>query len=367
MSITTEEKIGYLVLNTGTPDAPTIPALRSYLKEFLSDPDMLDYPSTRPDHLAKGFDKIKNYISVVLRWIVLNLIVLPFRPSKIKDKYAGIWTNEGSPLLVNTIKFVDKLKKYTNGNIEIGMRYGNPSIMNAIKNLQVNRTQKLFLVSMFPQYAQATSGSTFDEVYRVLDELDYHPEIVKIEHYYNEDFYLKSLAKSIVESQEYKESEYLLFSFHGLPVRHLKKSDISQSHCQKVDNCCEKTSENNELCYKSHCVKTIMKVAEIIDPDKPFKVCYQSTFGPEQWIQPNIVDVLEDLAEKGIKKVSVACPSFTADCLETLEEIAVENHEDFEKNGGEYVKLIPSLNDNDDWVQNFAEYLTEKEDEFVKK
>ena len=103
------------------------------------------------------------------------------------------------------------------------------------------------------------------------------------------------------------------------------------------------------------------------DPDKPFKVCYQSTFGPEQWIQPNIVDVLEDLAEKGVKKVSVACPSFTADCLETLEEIAVENHEDFEKNGGEYVKLIPSLNDNDDWVQNFAEYLTEKEDEFIKK
>tara|TARA_B100001741_G_C16395957_1_gene524645 strand:- start:157 stop:873 length:717 start_codon:yes stop_codon:yes gene_type:complete len=238
--------------------------------------------------------------------------------------------------------------------------------MNAIKNLQANGTKKLFLVSMFPQYAQATSGSTFDEVYRVLDELNYHPELVKIEHYYNEDFYLKSLAKSIIESEEYKESEYLLFSFHGLPVRHLKKSDLSQSHCQKIDNCCEKTSENNELCYKSHCVKTIMKVAEIIDPDKPFKVCYQSTFGPEQWIQPNIVDVLEDLAEKGVKKVSVACPSFTADCLETLEEIAVENHEDFEKNGGEYVKLIPSLNDNDDWVQNFAEYLTEKEDEFVK-
>ena len=129
----------------------------------------------------------------------------------------------------------------------------------------------------------------------------------------------------------------------------------------------EKISENNEFCYKSHCVKTIMKVAEIIDPDKPFKVCYQSTFGPEQWIQPNIVDVLEDLAEKGIKKVSVACPSFTADCLETLEEIAVENHEDFEKNGGEYVKLIPSLNDNDDWVRNFAEYLAEKEEEFVTK
>ncbi len=367
MSTTTKEKIGYLILNTGTPDEPTIPALKSYLKEFLSDPDMLDYPSTRPAELSKGFDKVKNFISVILRWAILNLIVLPFRPAKIQEKYAGIWTEEGSPLLVNTIKFVDKLKKYTNGNIEIGMRYGNPSIEDAIKKLMLSGTQKLFLVSMFPQYAQATSGSTFDEVYRVLKELDYNPEIVKIEHYYNEEFYLKSLAKSITESVEYKESEYLLFSFHGLPVRHLKKSDISQSHCQKVDNCCEQNSTNNELCYKSHCVKTIMKVAEIIDPDKPFKVCYQSTFGPEQWIQPNIVDVLEDLAEKGVKKVSVACPSFTADCLETLEEIAVENHEDFEKNGGEYVKLIPSLNDNDDWVRNFAEYLTEKEEEFATK
>jgi len=304
---------------------------------------------------------------VILRWAILNLIVLPFRPAKILEKYASIWTDEGSPLTVNTIKFTEKLKRFTNGNIEIGMRYGNPSIKNAINKLKENGTNKLFLVSMFPQYAQATSGSTFDEVYRVLKELNFNPEIVKIEHYYNEEFYLKSLAKSITDSDEYKNSEYLLFSFHGLPVRHLKKSDLSQSHCQKVENCCEKISENNEFCYKSHCVKTIMKVAEIIDPDKPFKVCYQSTFGPEQWIQPNIVDVLEDLAEKGIKKVSVACPSFTADCLETLEEIAVENHEDFEKNGGEYVKLIPSLNDNDDWVRNFAEYLAEKEEEFVTK
>ena len=367
MSVTIKEKLGYLILNTGTPDAPTIPALRSYLKEFLSDPDMLDYPSTRPAELAKGFDKFKNFISVILRWIILNLIVLPFRPSKILEKYASIWTDEGSPLTVNTIKFTEKLKRFTNGNIEIGMRYGNPSIESALKKLKENGTNKLFLVSMFPQYAQATSGSTFDEVYRVLKKLNFNPEIVKIEHYYNEEFYLKSLAKSITDSDEYKNSEYLLFSFHGLPVRHLKKSDLSQSHCQKVDNCCEKISENNEFCYKSHCVKTIMKVAEIIDPDKPFKVCYQSTFGPEQWIQPNIVDVLEDLAEKGIKKVSVACPSFTADCLETLEEIAVENHEDFEKNGGEYVKLIPSLNDNDDWVRNFAEFLAEKEEEFVTK
>ena len=119
------------------------------------------------------------------------------------------------------------------------------------KNLQANGTKKLFLVSMFPQYAQATSGSTFDEVYRVLDELNYHPELVKIEHYYNEDFYLKSLAKSIIESEEYKESEYLLFSFHGPASGHLKKSDLYQSHCQKIDNCCEKTSENNELCCKS--------------------------------------------------------------------------------------------------------------------
>lgn len=361
-----EKKIGYLILNTGTPDEPTIPALRRYLKEFLSDPDMLDYPSTRPPELSKGFDVVKNKIASVIRWMIVNLIVLPFRPAKIQDKYQGVWTEDGSPLLVNTIKFTEKLKKFTNGNIEVGMRYGNPSVAEAIKKLKENGTEKLFLVSMFPQYAEATSGSTFTEVERILELENFSPEIVKIDHYYNEEFYLKSLAKSITDSDEYKNSEFLLFSFHGLPVRHLKKSDISQSHCQKVDKCCEKVSENNELCYKSHTVKTIMKLAEIIDPDKPFKICYQSTFGPEQWIQPNIVDVLEDLADKGIKKVSVACPSFTADCLETLEEIAVENHEDFKKNGGEYVKLIPSLNDNDDWVRNFAEYLNQKEEEFVK-
>jgi len=356
-----DSKTGYLILNTGTPDEPSIPALRKYLKEFLSDPDMLDFPSTRPSELSTGFNVVKNNLASIFRWMILNLIVLPFRPSKIQEKYKSIWTEEGSPLLVNTIKFTEKLKKFTNDNIEIGMRYGNPSIENAIKKLKNNGTQKIILVSMFPQYAEATSGSTFTEINRVLKSESYNPEIVKVEHFYNEEFYLRSLAKSIIESEEYKNSEYLLFSFHGLPVRHLKKSDLSQSHCQKVENCCEIVSKNNEFCYKSHCVKTIMKLAEIIDPDKPFKICYQSTFGPEKWIQPNIVDVLEDLAEKGIKKVSVACPSFTADCLETLEEIAVENHEDFEKNGGEYVKLIPSLNDNDDWVKGFANYLHDKE------
>ncbi|MED5255281.1 MAG: ferrochelatase [Chloroflexota bacterium] len=361
LNMQAEKTNGYLVLNTGTPDEPTIPALRRYLRQFLSDPDMLDYPATQPIESSKGFDVIKHKIASVIRWGIVNLIVVPFRPSKIINKYKGIWTEEGSPLLVNTEKFVKKLKKYTNGNIEIGMRYGNPSIEHGIRKLMENGTDKLFLVSMFPQYAEATSGSTFREVYKVLDELDYHPEIVKIEHYYSEEFYLKAFADSVMNSKEYKESEYLLFSFHGLPVRQLKKADPSNSHCQKVENCCEKVSENNEFCYKAHCVKTIMKVADIIDPDIPFKVCYQSTFGPEQWIKPNIVNVLEDLAEQGIKKVSVACPSFTADCLETLEEIAVENHEDFEKLGGEYVKLIPSLNDNDDWVKSFANYLHDKE------
>ncbi|MEC7921498.1 MAG: ferrochelatase [Chloroflexota bacterium] len=362
-----KSKVGYLIMNTGTPDETSIPALRRYLKQFLSDPDMLDYPSQRLKEYSKGIDVLRNGLASVLRWIIVNLIVLPFRPARIQAKYQGIWTKEGSPLLVNTIKFAEKLKKYTNENVEIGMRYGNPSIEKAIKKFKENEIDKLFLVSMFPQYAEATSGSTFTEVKRVLKKEGYSPNLIKINHYYNEEFYLKSLKKSIIESEEYKNSEYLLFSFHGLPVRQLKKADISESHCQKVDNCCEKDSENNEFCYKSHCVKTVMKLSESLDPDKPFKICYQSTFGPEQWIQPNIIDVLEDLAKQGIKKVSVACPSFTADCLETLEEIAVENHEDFEKNGGEYVKLIPSLNDNEDWVRSFAEYLSEKEEEYARK
>ena len=362
-----EKKNGYLILNTGTPDEPTIPALRRYLKQFLSDPDMLDYPSMRAPEVSFGLDTIKNKLASVIRWFIVNVIVVPFRPAKILEKYSEIWTEEGSPLLVNTIKFTNKLKKLTNGNVEIGMRYGNPSIQSAIRKLKDNGTEKLFMVSMFPQYAEATSGSTFREVERILRKEDYNPEIIKIDHYATEEFYLNSFANSVKNSEEYKNSEYLLFSFHGLPVRQLKKADPSKIHCQKVENCCEQISEYNEFCYKSHSVKQIMKIAEMIDPDKPFKICYQSTFGPEEWIQPNIVDVLEVLAEKGIKKVSVACPSFTADCLETLEEIAVENHEDFEKLGGEYVKLIPSLNDDDDWVKGFANYLNEKEYELEIK
>ena len=336
------DKIGYLILNTGTPDEPSIPALRRYLKQFLSDPDILDYPA-------------------FLRWMVVNLIVVPFRPAKIIKKYKGIWTKEGSPLLVNTKKFTEKLKNYTNSNVEIGFRYGNPSIQNAIKIFKENDIEKLFLVSMFPQYAEATSGSCFREVKRILKSENYAPELIEIDQFYSEEFYLRAFAKSIKNSEHYKDSEYLLFSFHGLPVRQLKKSDPSGEHCQKIDNCCEKISENNEFCYKSHCVKQIMKIAEMIDPDKPFKICYQSTFGPDKWIQPNIVDVLKDLANKGIKKVAVACPSFTSDCLETLEEIAVENNEEFEKLGGEYVKLIPSLNDDEEWVEGFANFLDEVE------
>ena len=360
-----DKKNGYLIINTGTPDEPTIPALRRYLKEFLSDPDMLDYPSTRLPELSKGMDnRLKDGIATILRWLIVNLIVVPFRPQKIIKKYSGIWTDEGSPLLVNTIKFTKKLKTYTNGNIEIGMRYGNPSIENGIKKLKENGTERLFLVSMFPQYAEATSGSSFREVEKILKNENFNPEIVKIDHYFDQYFYLKSFVDSVKKSKEYQESEYLLFSFHGLPVRQLRKADPSESHCQKVENCCEKVSEYNEFCYKAHSVKQIMKVSEMLNPDIPFKVCYQSTFGPEQWIQPNIVDVVEDLAKKGIKKISVACPSFTADCLETLEEIAEENNEDFEKLGGESLKLIPSLNDNEEWVRSFAEYLNEKEEQF---
>ena len=269
---------------------------------------MLDYPSTRAPEVSFGLDTIKNKLASVIRWFIVNVIVVPFRPAKILEKYSEIWTEEGSPLLVNTIKFTNKLKKLTNGNVEIGMRYGNPSIQSAIRKLKDNGTEKLFMVSMFPQYAEATSGSTFREVERILRKEDYNPEIIKIDHYATEEFYLNSFANSVKNSEEYKNSEYLLFSFHGLPVRQLKKADPSKIHCQKVENCCEQISEYNEFCYKSHSVKQIMKIAEMIDPDKPFKICYQSTFGPEEWIQPNIVDVLEDLAEKGMKKYLLLVP-----------------------------------------------------------
>ena len=333
-------KIGCILLNIGTPDHPTVPSIRKYLKEFLSDPDVIDS-------------------SKIIRWMIVNLIVSPFRPKRILHQYESIWTKDGSPLLANSKEFSLNLSRLLpEFNIEIGMRYGNPSILKAVKNLKNLGINDILLIPMFPQYAQATSGSCIQAAKEIIKEEIPACKIKVIEKFYSEDFYIKCLVEKILNSSEYKECEYLLFSFHGLPERQIKRLDKSRQHCLVKNKCCEEICDSNINCYKAHCTQTVKKVVEQLKPSIEYSICFQSRFGLDKWISPNIIDVMESLSNKGIKKVAVACPSFIFDCLETLEEIAIRNNETFvEDLNGEYLKLIPSLNNENYWVQDFSEFI----------
>tara|TARA_Y100000590_G_scaffold218981_1_gene248089 strand:- start:4345 stop:5376 length:1032 start_codon:yes stop_codon:yes gene_type:complete len=335
-----EKKLGCLLMNIGTPDEPTIPSIRKFLKEFLSDPDVIDY-------------------NPIIRWLTVNFIVAPFRPKSIIHQYQSIWTDEGSPLLINSTLFANKLSPILPSiQFEIGMRYGNPSIAGAINKFKKQGIKKIILIPMFPQYAKATCGSCIDEAKRILKSEIPDAEFIVITNFYSEDFYINSMYESISDSEIYKNSEYLLFSFHGIPERQIRKMDDSGSYCLEKNDCCETMNEYNQMCYKAHCIQTVSKIIEKLNPNIPYSICFQSRFGIDKWVQPNIVDVIEDLSKKGIKKVSVSCPSFVADCLETLEEVSIRNNKVFtEELNGEYLKLIPSLNDNDDWIVGFSKYI----------
>ena len=328
-----KENLGVLITNLGTPDSPRTKELRTYLKEFLSDPRVIEVP--------------KFLWQVILRGIILNL-----RPKKVAKLYKSIWRKEGGPLLVmlekqkkGIMKILKNKKKKV--KFEIGMRYGNPSIKLGLEKLRKQKCRRILILPLYPQYCAATTGSTFDKVTEVLRKWRWIPEIRFINNYFEEPLYIDCLIKSIKENwKKFGKPQKLIFSYHGIPKKYLLKGDPYHCFCQKT----------------TRLVAEKMKLKE-----KEYMTTFQSRFGPDEWLQPYTDKTLEELPSKNVKKINIISPGFSSDCLETLEEIAVENHEDFEKNGGEYVKLIPSLNDNEDWVRSFAEYLSEKEEEYARK
>lgn len=332
-----ESKIGYILMNIGTPSEPTTKGVRTFLREFLSDPDVID-------------------INPILRWGIVNLIVAPFRPRTVLPQYQSIWTDEGSPLLANSEKFKNSLNEFDSDlNVEIGMRYGKPSISDAADKLIDSGVEKIVLCPMFPQFAQATTGSCNAKGIEILEEkeIDYST----INNFYSEDFYIEAVVNQVKKSNAFDTGEHLLFSFHGLPERQLKKTDPSGGFCLVDSECCEKTSEFNQLCYKFHCTETVKKIMSKLNTDKPYTICFQSRFGRYKWISPDILSVLQNFADDGVKNVTVICPSFIADCLETLEEISIRDLEIFQEMGGEKLELVPALNSSPDWVEGFAGFL----------
>lgn len=314
---------GVLILNLGTPDAPTTSAVRRYLNEFLSDPRVIDKPRW-------------------LWWLVLHGIILRFRPRKAAHAYQQIWTEQGSPLLTISEKQLVKLKthlnsKYSHVSVELGMRYGSPSIKTALDKFKNTNVNNFIILPLYPQFSATTTASTFDKIASVFKSWKRLPDIKFISHYHDKPQYIKALANSIRNAwQKQAQADKLILSFHGLPKSYLTAGDP----------------------YFCECQKTARLLAEELELNKDqWLITFQSRMGVEQWLTPYTDKTLAELAKQGTKSVQVACPGFSADCLETLEEINMQNRDVFLNAGGESYHYIPALNDSDEHITMMASLL----------
>jgi ferrochelatase len=310
-------KIGVLLTNTGSPDAPTTSAVRRYLREFLSDRRVVKIPR--------------------LVWLpILYLFILPLRPRKSALLYQKIWTPHGSPMrfLMHKLQYKLRDKINTDGDsyaVEVGMNYGNPSISHALEKLRQQNIDKLIVLPLYPQYSNTTCASTFDRVTAALQTMPSLPHIKFIRDYHNHPAYIAALAKSVKDFwQTHNKAEHMLISFHGLPKRFAEAGDPYPEQCEQT--------------------ASLLATALNLTPDQ-WTLCYQSQFGYDKWLQPSTQKLLETLPARGIKNLDVICPGFSIDCLETLEEIAKQGAHDFSAAGGTQLRMIPALNDSDAQVE----------------
>lgn len=328
-------KIGVVMMNVGTPDSPEPGDVRRFLREFLSDPRVLD-------------------IHPVGRWMLLNLIILPFRPRKSGKAYEEIWTDEGSPILVHSRRFETKLQEVLGDRYKVrfAMRYGNPSYKEALNEMMEAGVERIIAFPLYPQYASSSTGTCLEAVYTYLGEHWNVPDVASIPPFYDDEAFLQSLVASGQNVLKEFDADHVLFSFHGVPERHVTKSDPSGEHCLKKEDCCASICPENTFCYRAQCFVTARKTAEMLGlAEDQYTVCFQSRLGRTPWIQPYTDVLIPQLAEKGTRRIAVFCPAFVADCLETLEEIGMRAKEDFLEAGGEDLILVPSLNSSDEWVE----------------
>ncbi|MBX2846475.1 MAG: ferrochelatase [Saprospiraceae bacterium] len=328
-----------LLVNLGSPDSTDPKDLKTYLGEFLMDEYVVDIPRPFRDLLVKG-------------------IILNTRPKKSAEAYARIWWDEGSPLIILSQQVQEKLQAKLDVPVGLGMRYGNPSIEHSIKELlkEVPNLEELFVIPLYPQYAEATTRTVMEKTLNVAKANNWAFNITFQEPFYDEETYLNALANSI--KPYLNDWDYFLFSYHGVPVNHVKKTDPTKKHCQRVEDCCNKHNESaQKLCYRHHCVVTTNKVVEQLGLSKDqHSISFQSRLGPTKWLMPYTDKEIERLAHEGVKKLAIISPAFVSDCLETLEELGLEGKEEFLEAGGEDFIQIPCLNTNDEWVDTLVQY-----------
>ncbi len=326
-------------MNLGSPDSTSVKDLRKYLSEFLMDERVIDYP-------------------YLLRLLLVRGIIVPFRAPKSVEAYKSVWTKEGSPLLVLTRQLQKQLQQYVQEPVEIAMRYGNPTPAAAYDKLmkQVPGLEEVIAIPLYPHYAMSSYETAVEYAREVWKKKNYPFKLTFIKPYFDEASYIEALANSIAPylQQEY---DHILFSYHGVPERHIRKGDITGTHCLKVNQCCEVASPAHKQCYRHQCFTTTKLVTEKLNITKEkFSFSFQSRLGREEWLKPYTASRLEEMPKEGIKKLLVVCPAFVSDCLETLEEIAEEGKETFLHAGGEVFTMIPCLNIHPDWVQTLVKY-----------
>jgi len=325
-----KNKTAVLLINLGTPDSPSVSDVRSYLSQFLNDPRVIDIPW-------------------LLRKILVNLIIVPFRAPKSAKLYKKLWTPNGSPLLYYSNRVKELLQKELEADfvVYLAMRYKNPSIPDVLEIIRKENYGRIIVLPLFPQYASASTGSAHQEVMRVLSKWWVIPDVSFINQYYDHPAFIGSMVE---KGRKYSHQEYdhILFSYHGLPERHVDK--VYDNGPCRDHNCENEITEENKFCYKATCFATTRLLASALNiPLEKYTVCFQSRLD-EKWLKPFSDKVVEDCAHKGMKKILVFSPAFTSDCLETIIEIGEEYQQIFVANGGEKVQLVESLNDHPLWI-----------------
>ena len=328
---------GVLLINLGSPKELSKKSVRQYLRVFLSDDNVVDLP--------KFFQQF-----------ILRLFILPFRPKNTLEAYEKIWTKEGSPLIISTESIANKLTEKTGWNVEYAMRYEEPSIEKALHKFKKNEINKIYVISLYPHNAMATTVTTELETRNVAMNISNDFELIFTKPFFDNEEYINAMVNSIRPYVENKSYDKIIFSYHGIPKRQAKKTDETGEHCFSTSNCCEVKNDGSKDCYRSHTrIASDLTAKKLGLEDDQWEIAYQSRIGPG-WLTPFTDKRLAKLPEEGKDNIAILCPSFISDCLETLEEIDIRGRETFLKAGGKKMTYIPCLNDSEDTI-NLLENL----------
>ncbi|MFZ3273074.1 MAG: ferrochelatase [Lutibacter sp.] len=330
---------GALLVNLGSPNSTSTKDVKNYLDEFLMDERVIDVPYLLRAFLVKG-------------------IILNTRPKKSAAAYKKIWWDEGSPLIVLSNRLHEKVKENTDIPVELAMRYGNPSMKSGIQKLAEQGVDEILLIPLYPQFAMATTETIEVLAKEIVKKYFPNIKLTLVPAFYNKPDYVEALSESIQNELTKLEPEHLLFSYHGVPERHIQKSDVTKSHCKIDGSCCNTPSTAHVFCYRHQCYETTKNVAEKLNlKEGSYSTSFQSRLGRDPWLQPYTDQTIDNFAINGLKKLAVVTPAFVSDCLETLEEIGMEAKHSFIENGGEDFNMIPCLNDDDKWAQTLSGWI----------